>query len=74
MSAGLETAVREAAGAIEARLGGRRPRVAVTLGSGLGDFAERVVDPVRIPYAEIPHFPPPTVVGHAGELVAGQAR
>jgi purine-nucleoside phosphorylase len=71
VTAGREQAVREAAGAIEARLGGRRPRVAITLGSGLGAFAERVRDAVRIPYAEIPHFPPPTVIGHAGELVAG---
>ena len=71
MTAGREQAVREAAGAIQARLGGRRPRVAITLGSGLGAFAERVREAVRIPYAEIPHFPPPTVIGHAGELVAG---
>jgi purine-nucleoside phosphorylase len=30
-----------------------------------------VSDAVRIPYADIPHFPRTTVVGHAGQLVVG---
>jgi purine-nucleoside phosphorylase len=47
------------------------PRVAVVLGSGLGEFANRVQDPTTIPYGEIPHWPPSTVVGHEGKLVAG---
>jgi purine-nucleoside phosphorylase len=63
--------VDEAADAVRARLGGRNPTVAIVLGSGLGQFAERLTDAVRIPYAEIPHFPAPTVIGHSGELVAG---
>jgi purine-nucleoside phosphorylase len=46
--------------------------VAVVLGSGLGDFADQLGDPVTIPYAEIPHFPSSRVMGHAGKLVAGQ--
>ena len=63
--------VDEAADAVRARLGGRKPTAAIVLGSGLGQFAERLTDAVRIPYAEIPHFPAPTVIGHSGELVAG---
>jgi purine-nucleoside phosphorylase len=63
--------VDEAADAVRARLGGRKPIAAIVLGSGLGQFAERLNDAVRIPYAEIPHFPAPTVIGHSGELVAG---
>ena len=47
------------------------PRLAVVLGSGLGSFAERIEQPVAIPYTEIPHFPRPTVEGHSGRLVAG---
>ena len=40
--------------------------VALVLGSGLGDFADRLdVDGV-ISYQEIPHFPVSTVAGHAG--------
>jgi purine-nucleoside phosphorylase len=64
-------AIDAAAGAIGDRLGGRRPQVAIVLGSGLGQFAERLQDPVRIPYDRIPGFPAPTVIGHSGELVAG---
>src|SRR6187455_3159279 len=45
---------------------------AVVLGSGLGAFAERLENAVRIPYEEIPHFPSSTVQGHAGQLVLGE--
>ena len=65
------TMVVEAADAVRARLGGRSPTVAIVLGSGLGQFAERLTDAVRIPYTDVPHFPAPTVIGHSGELVAG---
>ena len=47
------------------------PRVGIILGSGLGGFAAQVVDAVTIAYAEIPHFPQSTVVGHSGKLVLG---
>lgn len=48
------------------------PAVGLVLGSGLGEFAERLKNRVAIPYEEIPHFPVPSgVVGHAGELVLG---
>lgn len=46
--------------------------VAVVLGSGLGDFAETLVDPVIIPYEQIPDFARSTVEGHSGRLVIGQ--
>lgn len=48
-----------------------RPRVGLVLGSGLGAFAERLQDPVVIPYQDIPYFPVSTAVGHAGRLVIG---
>jgi purine-nucleoside phosphorylase len=47
------------------------PRVALILGSGLGDLADEIQDAVTVPYADIPHFPVSTVVGHAGQLVIG---
>ena len=47
------------------------PKIAVVLGSGLGDLADRLNDAVVIPYAEIPHFPEPTVHGHRGNLIVG---
>ncbi len=49
------------------------PRVGIILGSGLGGFAAQLQDATAVPFAEIPHFPPPTVVGHAGQLVFGLA-
>ncbi|WP_062207268.1 purine-nucleoside phosphorylase [Aureimonas sp. AU12] len=54
------------------RLGARRPRIALVLGSGLGAMVETVEDPLRLPYAEIPGFPVSAVSGHAGEIVAGR--
>jgi purine-nucleoside phosphorylase len=50
------------------------PDIAIVLGSGLGDFASRVADPVVLPYEAIPGWPRSTVVGHAGTLVVGQVR
>jgi purine-nucleoside phosphorylase len=57
---------------IRMRLGGRQiPSLGVILGSGLGSLAEEIVDPVAIPYSEIPNFPVSTVEGHAGQMVVG---
>lgn len=64
--------IREAADAIRQKLGGRRPSIAIVLGSGLGFFTKRIQDSVTIRYSEIPGFPEPTVIGHGGELVAGR--
>jgi purine-nucleoside phosphorylase len=63
--------IEAAAEAIHKRLGNRRSKVAVVLGSGLGYLTERLSDPVTIPYGEIPGFPKTTVIGHGAELVAG---
>jgi purine-nucleoside phosphorylase len=63
--------IEAAARAVRQRLGDRRPKVAVVLGSGLGFLADQVGDPVRIPYSDIPGFPSSTVIGHGAELVAG---
>lgn len=48
------------------------PKIAIVLGSGLGDFANNLRDAVAIPYADIPNFPCSTAVGHAGQLVIGK--
>ena len=66
-----DAAIHRAADAVAKRLGARRPRAAIVLGSGLGFLADQVQDAVRIPYAGIPGFPQPGVAGHKGELVAG---
>ncbi len=49
----------------------RAPTVGVVLGSGLGDFADKIAHAVAIPFSEIPHFPKSTVPGHSGHLVIG---
>ena len=48
------------------------PKLAIVLGSGLGDFANDLKDSVAIPYSKIPHFPQSTAIGHAGRLVVGK--
>ena len=63
-------AARSAADAIRTRTN-VQPRVAIVLGSGLGGIAEAIERPTRIPYRDVPGFPGATVVGHAGELIAG---
>ena len=65
------TGVARAAQAVAQRLSGRRPAVAIVLGSGLGFLADEVQGGQRIRYADIPGFPEPGVAGHKGELVVG---
>lgn len=48
------------------------PRVGLILGSGLNPLADAVEDGSAIPYAQIPHFPRPTVEGHVGRLILGR--
>ncbi len=67
----LVVRIAAAAAAVRDRIGARRPSVAVVAGSGLGFLADHLADAVRIPYGAIPGFPGTTVLGHAGELVAG---
>ena len=47
------------------------PKVAVVLGSGLGDYAERIQIEAAIDYNEIDGFPVSTVPGHRGRFVFG---
>lgn len=52
------------------RLEGRQPRVLLTLGSGLGQLADEIGDPLVIAFSDV-DLPDPTVPGHAGRLVVG---
>lgn len=49
-----------------------KPKVGVILGSGLGAFVEQVKVEQKIPFHEVPHFSPPTVEGHQGNLFFGE--
>lgn len=48
-----------------------RPQIALILGSGLGPYADTVENATRLSYSEIPYFPKPTAIGHAGQMVLG---
>jgi purine-nucleoside phosphorylase len=72
MTTGEFERLEEAAAAVRAAAGAA-PEAAVVLGSGLGDFAERLADARRVSYRDIPHWPESRVAGHAGELVVGRA-
>lgn len=47
------------------------PKVAVVLGSGLGDYAKQITVTAEIPYGEIEGFPVSTVPGHDGRFIFG---
>lgn len=64
--------INTAAEYIAARLDGRKPVAGIVLGSGLGKLADKINDPIIIPYREIPGFPVSTAVGHKGNFIAGE--
>lgn len=70
MSSALNDMVERSAAQILAT--GRKPKIAVLLGSGWAPLAERVQDTIAIPYAQLPAFPLPGVEGHAGRVVLGR--
>ncbi len=47
------------------------PRVAVVLGSGLGDYADTIRVAAQVPYGDIEGFPVSTVPGHDGRFIFG---
>ncbi len=67
-----ERNVDEAAAFLKERLHGTRPEFGIVLGSGLEKLAETIDCPELILYSSIPHFPVPTVEGHAGMLWIGK--
>ena len=48
------------------------PKIAIILGSGLGELASEITDATEIPYGDIPNFPVSTVEGHSGKLIFGK--
>ena len=56
---------------IRERIGDRTPLAGIVLGSGLGKLADRIEDPVVIPYRTIPGFPVSTAIGHKGNFIVG---
>ncbi len=50
---------------------GLKPQIGIILGSGLGKLAERIENPVTVPYRDIPGFPVSTAIGHKGNFIIG---
>jgi purine-nucleoside phosphorylase len=65
--------VAAAAEAIRRRVG-LEPTIAVVLGTGLGRFTDVLQKGQVVPYGDLPHWPVPGVVGHAGQLVVGHTK
>lgn len=64
--------LKEAASFLQKTFAGGPPQVAITLGSGLGEFGNCLERPRTIPFSEIPHFLSPSIEGHSGELIVGR--
>lgn len=47
------------------------PKIAIVLGSGLGDYANEIKVECEVPYNEIKDFPISTVQGHDGRFIFG---
>ncbi len=72
-AADVEGRVHDALASIRAR-GSLEPRFGLTLGSGLGGVIDRLEDATVFDATELPHWPRPTVAGHAGRLALGRWR
>jgi purine-nucleoside phosphorylase len=62
-------------GALEAAVRARTdlvPEIGIVLGSGLGELADDLEDPVAIAFADLPGWPAATAPGHVGRLLLGR--
>jgi purine-nucleoside phosphorylase len=64
--------VRESAGYLRDRGVPDHIEAAVILGSGLENFGSVIKNATVTSYADIPHFPEPTIEGHSGALIWGE--
>ncbi|MFV9988974.1 MAG: purine-nucleoside phosphorylase [Coxiella endosymbiont of Dermacentor nuttalli] len=51
-----------------------RPRLAIVLGSGLGELTNQIEEPIIISYHQLPGFHKPKIEGHAGNLYLGKIK
>jgi len=64
--------IEDACAFLESWLDGRKPLVGIILGSGLGQLAEQIEDPMKVPYVMVPGFPAATAIGHKGNFICGK--
>ena len=65
-------AANRTADALRKIIGDAVPQIGIVLGSGLGGLAGDIEDAVKVSFSDVPGFPSPTVVGHAGAVVSGK--
>ncbi|MEK6238915.1 MAG: purine-nucleoside phosphorylase [Planctomycetales bacterium] len=63
--------IEEAAEFIRGKWDGRAA-AGIILGTGIGGLAEEIDQDVVLDYADVPHFPQSTAIGHSGQLVCGR--
>ncbi len=61
---------QEACDYIKNKIGQLAPTIALTLGSGLSEFAEQLSEKISISFDEIPHFKKTTY--HPGQIIVGK--
>ena len=64
--------IKKTAAFIRSATGDFAPEVGIVLGTGLGDFADRIETCHALDYKDIPGFPVSTVEGHKGRLIFGR--
>jgi purine-nucleoside phosphorylase len=64
--------IEKTAEAIARSAGEIRPRFGVVLGTGLGGFDREIDIAARIPYSDLPGFPPLRHLGHPGAVTVGR--
>ncbi len=62
---------KKSADYVKERSGGFVPEIGLILGSGLGDYANRIEPVCEIDYKDIPNFLVSKAPGHAGKLILG---
>lgn len=67
----LKQKLEESSAYIKSKIGNYKIHIAIILGSGLGNLADKIENPIFIPYKDIPNFPVSTAPGHVGRLVIG---
>ncbi|MCK5764047.1 MAG: purine-nucleoside phosphorylase [Clostridiales bacterium] len=67
----MQQKISESVNYIESKIN-VEPKIGLILGSGLGDLADEITNPIVIEYKDIPHFLVSTVEGHKGQLIIGE--
>lgn len=74
MAEGNMDTINAATDFVKKKVDAFQPRLGIVLGSGLGNLADTIEEPIKIKYQDIPGFSASSVQGHAGQLVIGKLK